>query len=426
MIIHVVQPGETINAIAEQYDITPERLISDNDIQSPNNLVVGETLVIVYPEQVYAVREGDTLSGIAEAHGVSVMQLLRNNPRLSDQRYIYPGEEIIISYTDDKIMAISTNGYAYPFIDRQLLRKTLPFLTYLTIYSYSFTADAEIVDINDMDIIALSKQYGVAPVMMLTALSVNQTEEINIIHSILISEEKQELFIENVIAILRRKGFYGVNINTPYLYPQDRDSYLAFITRFTDRVTKEGYQIFITLSLSPFEIMTDTIYSRLEYARLAQLVAGTVFISYDWGYSIGMPSGSIAFSSIRNLLEYMASQISPELITFGIPSIGYVWTLPYEPGFSRGQAISYNSVLELARDLGVAIQYDDITKSSYFQYTLGDEYFVQFKDARSIEAYTGLVPELGLNGIGIWNIMYFFAQMWLVINSQYDIEKLPL
>jgi len=32
MTIHVVQPGETITSIANQYDVTPERLIIDNEL----------------------------------------------------------------------------------------------------------------------------------------------------------------------------------------------------------------------------------------------------------------------------------------------------------------------------------------------------------------------------------------------------------
>jgi hypothetical protein len=32
----------------------------------------------------------------------------------------------------------------------------------------------------------------------------------------------------------------------------------------------------------------------------------------------------------------------------------------------------------------------------------------------------------GLQGTGIWNIMYYYAQMWLIINSQYEIESVLL
>jgi len=49
---------------------------------------------------------------------------------------------------------------------------------------------------------------------------------------------------------------------------------------------------------------------------------------------------------------------------------------------------------------------------------------VWFKDARSIDSLVNLVPEYGFKGVGIWNIMQLFSQMWLVINSEFEIEKL--
>ncbi|MDU6264438.1 MAG: LysM peptidoglycan-binding domain-containing protein [Anaerocolumna aminovalerica] len=103
MQIHIVQPGETAESIANLYGLPVERLIIENAIIYPNNLVVGDTIVILYPEITYTVQEGDTLAGIAEAYGVTVMDLLRNNPYLSDREYLTPGETIIIQYADPKI-----------------------------------------------------------------------------------------------------------------------------------------------------------------------------------------------------------------------------------------------------------------------------------------------------------------------------------
>ena len=52
MIIHVVQTGESTNEIAKKYGISEERLILDNEIQNPDNLAVGETLIILIPQVV--------------------------------------------------------------------------------------------------------------------------------------------------------------------------------------------------------------------------------------------------------------------------------------------------------------------------------------------------------------------------------------
>lgn len=133
MIIHIVQPGETISSIANYYGVTAAKLIQDNELEDAANLVPGQTIVIAYPVQVYTVQEGDSLIGIANTYDVSVMQLLRNNPYLSNRESLYPGDIIVISYNNNK-GKITTNGYANTFIDLGILRKTLPFLTYLSIF----------------------------------------------------------------------------------------------------------------------------------------------------------------------------------------------------------------------------------------------------------------------------------------------------
>lgn len=86
-------------------------------------------------------------------------------------------------------------------------------------------------------------------------------------------------------------------------------------------------------------------------------------------------------------------------------------------------SINYSTAIEIALENNAEILFDESTNSAYFQYITFDEYIVRFWDARSIDAYTKLVADFKLNGAGIWNIMYFFNQMWLVINSQYDIFK---
>uniref|UniRef100_UPI0028B10B06 LysM peptidoglycan-binding domain-containing protein n=1 Tax=Lacrimispora sp. TaxID=2719234 RepID=UPI0028B10B06 len=102
MIIHVVQPDETLYSISEYYEIPVDRLILENGITNPDNLAIGQTIVIVLPETLYTVQDGDTLDSIAEQHGTMPMELLRNNPYLSDREILYVGESIVISYQTNK------------------------------------------------------------------------------------------------------------------------------------------------------------------------------------------------------------------------------------------------------------------------------------------------------------------------------------
>ena len=99
----------------------------ENGIDNPNNLVIGETLVILYPEIEHTVEDGDSLASIAESYNTTIIDLLRNNPYLSNRKNIFPGEVIVIKYRGDKIKQIATKGIVYPFVSMDTLIKTLPF-----------------------------------------------------------------------------------------------------------------------------------------------------------------------------------------------------------------------------------------------------------------------------------------------------------
>ena len=149
---------------------------------------------------------------------------------------------------------------------------------------------------------------------------------------------------------------------------------------------------------------------------------------YVWGINYGPPSPVTSISTIKNLLDYVTTNVSPDIINIGFPTIGYDWELPYIPGKSSAHSLSLDAAVNLARDTGASIQFDDISQTPYFQYMqfgFGNpvQHIVWFIDARSIEALVKLVSEYRLAGTGIWNIMIYYPQLWLVINSQYDIVK---
>jgi spore germination protein len=415
-----------VNSIAAKYDISATRLIQENDLRRPYNLVVGETLVVLKPEVTHTVVEGDTLEEIAASYGITVMELLRNNFSLSDREYIYPGEILVISYEEPKLGSISTNGYAYPFINRDTLRKTLPFLTYLTIFNYKITALGDLIDIDDREIIQIAKAYDVAPIILISTVSETGVRDISIEQSILNHEEIQVNLISNVLSIMESKGYYGLNIDFQYIHPADRQKFVDFVKRITNELNEKGYRVYITITPSSFEVETGIIYQGIDYKGLGEAANEVVLLSYAWGFSYGLPIGILPFVTVRKLIDYAAIQIPTDKITMGIPSIGYVWQLPYIEGQTMANAISHDNAVELAAEVGATIQYDNVSQTSYFHFVNIQEYMVLFKDARGIDGLLRLMDEYKFHGMATWNIMSFFAQMWLIINGKYNINRIDL
>jgi spore germination protein len=425
MNIHVIQPEDNIYSIANYYGVSVERLLVENDIFDPNNLIVGEALVIIKPARTYIVQEGDSLESIAKSQGTDTMELLRNNPNVSD-RELYVGEELVISYEGERTDLIKTDGFAYPFINRDTLRKTLPYLTYLTVYAYEITETGNLVDIDDLEIIQIAKDYNVVPIMYITVPIEKEGVNMTIAHSLISDAQIQNNFLDDTMAALRNKGYYGININTPFIQPEDRQPYVEFIDKITKLLNSEGYTVAITIAPSTFEASTGLIYEGVDYIGLG-LAANEVLyqLTYAWRMPNNLPINALPFQAVLQTLRNATMLIHPNKCMLGISNVGYLWEFPFFAAIINARFINYNSAIRLASNTGSVIEFNQPSNSSFFQYVEnGREYMVWFKDARSLYPWIVYSKEYGLQGVSIWNITYFVTYLWLTINAHYVIEKL--
>ena len=98
---YVVKEGDTILAIAQSYGVTPDEIFQANDwLSEEHALIVGKTLIIPGVQSSsavgqYIVQENDTLAAIALNHGVTVEQLVQAND-LPDPDQVYVGQVLLI------------------------------------------------------------------------------------------------------------------------------------------------------------------------------------------------------------------------------------------------------------------------------------------------------------------------------------------
>ena len=245
MEIYVVQNGDSLYSIALRYGVSLSQLMADNQLPDPNRLAVGQTIVVRIPEATYTVRPGDTLAAIAQANGTTVRALLRANPALNGREVIYPGQTLVLRYRGEKRGTLSVNGYAYPFIDQPLLRRELPFLTNLTPFTYGFTSEGNLVDLNDEAMLALAEAAGVAPLMHLSTLSKEGNFSNELAHTLLSDPALQERLIESVKNQLRERDYTGLDVDFEYVFPQDAAPYAAFIARLRRELNPLGYPVIV-------------------------------------------------------------------------------------------------------------------------------------------------------------------------------------
>lgn len=426
MIIYVVQPGDTLAGIAATTGSSVELILRDNALTDDSVLVPGQSLVILQPNVTHTVAEGETLSEISEQYDISQKQLLANNPALNGREILYPGETVVIDYvTNMERQMLSVNGYAYPYIDREILRKTLPYLTYLTLFTYGFTEEGDLIGIDDEEVIQIAKEYQVAPLMLLSTLTADGTFSNELASRIFADADARNRLFDQILENLRIKGYYGLDVDFEFILPEDRDNYVQFLTELKARLEPEGYPLVVALAPKTSGEQKGLLYESHDYPAIGAVADSVLLMTYEWGYTYGPPMAVAPLNKVREVLNYGVSVIPREKILQGIPNYGYDWTLPYVRGESMARSIGNVEAVEIAERYRATIQFDDTAATPFFYYTAEDgrAHVVWFEDARSIQAKLLLNAGYPLQGISYWNIMRYFPQNWLVVNQMFEIRN---
>jgi len=408
MEIYIVQPGDTPESIAAQYGVSPQRLLYDNQLSDLPYLPAGMAVLILIPEVVHRVSEGETPEGIAAQYGITERKLFRNNPFLLDQEYLQTGQSLIIRYREAPRGALRVIGYAYPFIQEELLRETLLYLDELLIFSYGFTTTGELIppQLPDDWMIQMARQIGVAPILVLTPFSQEGSFNNQLVKLVVENPRVQQELIQNLLQTVREKGYAGVDVDFEYILPEDREGYAAFVGNLNGAMSPEGYQVSVALVPKTSAEQRGLLYEGMDYRLLGENADQVLLMTYEWGYTYGPPMAVAPLNKVREVLDYAVTEIPREKILMGIPNYGYDWRLPYERGVSQAELLGNVEAIRRAAENGAPIQYDETAQSPYFTYMQeGITHEVWFEDARSILAKVNTALEYEFLGIGYWNLM---------------------
>lgn len=381
MKIYVVQPNDSVDAIASSQNVSAQSIIYDNQLVYPYALAVGQALLL---SETDALEVPDTSA--------------------------YPAY---------------AGGYAYPFISRWVLQQTLPYLSDLFIFSYGFTTEGELIPplLDDTFMITMAKDFGVAPILTLTPFGPDGQFSNYLITRVVNNETAKQQLIENLTAQIRERGFEGVDIDFEYILPEDKFAFTDFVREVRTAVNALGFPVSVALAPKTSDTQTGLLYEGKDYGLLGEAADYVLLMTYEWGYTYGPAMAVAPINKVRQVVEYALTRIPAEKINLGIPNYGYDWTLPFVRGTSKATTIGNIEAVQIAIQRGADILFDETSQAPYFNYILDNfTHEVWFEDVRSLTAKFNLVKEYGLRGMSYWQIMQLFRANWLLLNDTFTIR----
>ena len=426
MQIHVIKSNESLTTIARTYHTTVQDIVEANDLPNPNNLVIGQAIVIPIIGHFYFVQSGDSLYSIGRRFGVSAQQLASVN-RININQTLNVGFRLYIPQGTKRNAEF--NAYVEPRgttvapVLENSAREAAPYLTYLAPFSFQARRDGTLKEplLNQFPAIARANRN----VLMMVVTNQENDQFSDELARILLNDMAiQDRFLNNIVATAKKNGFRDIHFDFEFIRPIDREAYNNFLRKAKQRFSREGWLMSTALAPKTSATQKGKWYEGHDYRAHGEISDFVVIMTYEWGYSGGPAMAVSPIDQVRKVLEYAVTEMPSTKILMGQNLYGYDWTLPFVQG-TVARAVSPQQAIQLAATHNVPIEYDTKAQAPHFRYTAADgkQHEVWFEDARSIQAKFDLIKELNLRGMSYWKLGLAFPQNWLLIVDNFTVTK---
>jgi spore germination protein YaaH len=284
-------------------------------------------------------------------------------------------------------------------------------ITTLIPFWYGVKEDGTLADMSSSEVkkIASDNNLPIYPIIH----NYSDPKKSQLIHDLLSTPPLRNTLISNIRNMAETNNYPGINIDFEFVPPEDRENLNIFIRDLY--ISLKAIRKIITISV-PAELTDNPRHpfsGAFQYSFIAQYADEVYILAYDEHFSQPGPISSIGF--VTNVLNYAVTVIPPQKIWLGMAVYGYDWT----QGVNYPRTLTYQQAVDLAKNLGVTIIYDQTAQESTYTYVLdGKVHSVWFEDSKSFSAKLSLVNSYKLSGIAVWRLGQEDLNIWNILKAK--------
>ncbi|MGP4039874.1 LysM peptidoglycan-binding domain-containing protein [Gracilibacillus sp. D59] len=418
MTVHVVQSGESLWQIANQYQFPVAAIIEVNGLPSANTIIPGLALYIPDEASIqirpYIVKEEDTLWQLSNRFNTTIEAILQANPRI-DPSQLSIGQRLLIP-TPLKPQ-IETLGFIIPYSPEStlpILRTLSNSLTYVAVVSYSFTTQGNAyMLLEDTEVVRESNRLGITPLLMIRNFT-SAGFDAELAGNVIGNPVYRRNLIDSLIRFVNEKEYGGVSLDIEFIPPERRKEFNLFLTELK---TALGSRILhVNVHAKTEDLPTNRIVGAYDYQEIGAIADIVAVMTIDYGYPGGPPDPVAPLWWMAQVVRYATSLIDSRKIQIAFPLYGYDWRVID----NTTNALSVNRAQNQAISTNTVIEFEPVAASPWYQYWTGtQEHIVWFEDIRSYQKKYNLVDQYQLLGVTYWQLNLPAPQNWFYLNNQF-------
>jgi len=267
------------------------------------------------------------------------------------------------------------------------------------------------------EVISLSKESGIEIQMLLF-----ESDSVKL-SKVLGTLESRGRLVNQILTVVEREGYDGVNLDFEYLKAADKDNYNNFTSVLYNELKARGKSLSISL---PVKTERVDWWPGYDYAALGRNSDFVVLMAYDKNPSTTGPQSGIDW--VEEVVDYAIARIPAEKVVLGIGYYGYDWG----PSGKSAVILENNGATylkfadELAKQYGFSLQLDEKSGLFYGKYTdeNGATHEIWMESNYSVDRKAKMVIQKGLKGVALWRLGYSTPSFWDTLLNNFSPVKL--
>ena len=219
-----------------------------------------------------------------------------------------------------------------------------------------------------------------------------------VVHRILSDPALAAIHRREILALARKLGVSGVDVDYENLHAGDRDLFTSFIGSLSSSLWKK--EILLSVTAQPKAGASRSAGpGALDWRALCAHVDRLQIMLYNQHSAKTGPGPMATSTFITSVLRFALSECAPFRIVPVLKVSGMEWSK------SGARGLQYDECIELARRAGATIVREEQDRVPYFTYLSSDGLAtVYFEDSASIQAKRELIESMSFDSIVLWSL----------------------
>jgi spore germination protein len=220
-----------------------------------------------------------------------------------------------------------------------------------------------------------------------------------LIAAIVHDRSRRSRHVHQVVSLVLRNGWNGIDVDYENLRPADAANYLELLRQLSAELHRAGKLLTVAVPAKTSDRGDDPTAQAYDYRAVGKVADEVRVMAYDHAWETSAPGPIAPVTWVAQVLDYARHTVAPAKLMLGIAAYGYDWV------GHRGVPLSADAATGLAARYHADMRWDTSSESEWFRYTAaGREHTVWFENAAAMIQKTRLARSAGIRGIVVWEL----------------------